>query len=76
MEKSANQSNPLPQTRQQSLALPLGQSFQGKEPLELGGSCGIHPYKGPGMKSLPTELRAVYHLKGTFCCRGVPAGCA
>lgn len=32
-----------------------------------GGSCGIHPCKGPSMKSLPTELGAVYHLKGTFC---------
>lgn len=32
--------------------------------------------KGPGTKSLPMELGAVCHLKGTFCCGRGAAGCA
>lgn len=73
MEKSANQSNPLPRARLQSLELPLRESFQRKEPPELGGAVAFTPAagegKGPGMKSLPKELGAVCHLKGTFCYR-------
>lgn len=80
MEKSANQSNSLPQRRQQSLELPLGDSFHRKEPPELGGAVAFAPAagggKGPGRKSLPTEPGAVCHLKGTFWCWKGPAGCA
>lgn len=32
--------------------------------------------KGPGTKSLPMELGAVCHLKGTFRCGRGAAGCA
>lgn len=81
MEKSASQSNPLPQPRQQSPELALGESLsEGKSLRNWGGAVAFTPTrgggKGPGTKSLPTELGAVCHLKGTFCCGRGAAGCA
>lgn len=83
MEKSAKQPK---EASAPNKAVEPGARSQGvipKEaasPPELGGAVAFAPArvggKGPGMKSLPTELGAVCHLKGTFCCWKGAASCA